>query len=233
MQGVLFFESFSFCSRNDLEFLQPISQSLFDIVVNGSKVLPLRPISVVSMDLEENAKGKIQIFVEAPVGGASVADYEASVHDGDFAETFRRLQYTCVKSFCVCIRDSPFLRYWKAQETVVFTVVSTAFNLPGTTDYDAFDTIMNHLRPRSMELDVEKSSWHENGYNSEYLELLSHDALLKNLQTCRLEVWEHAFPPPDFFLTEPGYTNYELSCHDWCCGNVADGIDCFIEVIKH
>lgn len=49
MQGVLFFESFSFCSRNDLEFLQPISQSLFDIVVNGSKVLPLRPISVVSM----------------------------------------------------------------------------------------------------------------------------------------------------------------------------------------
>ena len=49
MHLALFFESFSFCSRDDLESVQLVSQSLLDTIVDGSGVLPLRPIYRVSM----------------------------------------------------------------------------------------------------------------------------------------------------------------------------------------
>lgn len=127
----------------------------------------------------------IEIFVEEDEDDDEPeCDYEASVHDGDFAETFRRLQYTCVKFFCVEIHDSPFLRYWNEQEAASFTVVSIDVVLVETTDYDLLDSIVNHLRPKTTCVLV----WEADSYNSERLKLLARDAFLNNLQTCGLMV---------------------------------------------
>ncbi|KAH7695671.1 hypothetical protein AAVH_37266, partial [Aphelenchoides avenae] len=185
----------------------------------------------------EEAEGRIQIYVKGQ-GNVNGPDYEASVHEGDlrFSETFRRLQHTCVKEFIVGIRDSPFLRYWKAQEGAAFTVVSVELELPGTTDYDVLDSIVNHLRPRTTKpVHVWPESWHENGYNSERLKFLARQSFLNNLQTCcltlvsQLSVYKNAFPAPAFFLKKPGYPNYELRQMNCNGEQVADGIDRFIE----
>ncbi|KAH7709492.1 hypothetical protein AAVH_23248 [Aphelenchoides avenae] len=239
MHPVLFNESFSFCSRDDLERLQPVSQSLLDIVVAGSNVLPLRPIHCVKMlsDLfqgSDDSEDSFQIFVAGPVDGAdadeSEPDYTASIPDGDFTENFRRLQNTCIKYFCVGVRESPFLRYWKAQEAAAFVVVSIAVDLPEAADYGVLDSIVSLLRPKSTEISIEESSWDENDHNDvykKYLGLLARESYLNNLQTCHLQVRGDAFPSPTFFLQERGYSNYELWCID---SNVADRIDGFIEV---
>ncbi|KAH7714944.1 hypothetical protein AAVH_17673 [Aphelenchoides avenae] len=219
------YELLFFFTRDELEHLQPLSQALLHMIVKGSKVLALRPIDrIVMNDVYFRSKDKIKICVEY----AAEPNYEASVLDGDFEQTFLRLQNTCIKEFRVGIRDSPFLRYWKAQEAAAFVVVIIDFNLPKTTDYGLFDTIVNHLRPTTAhEVLVDDSSWHENGYNSDELELLTRASFLNNLRTCQLTVCDDdGFPPPTFFLKEPGYTNYELWCAD---SNVADGIDAFIE----
>ncbi|KAH7701622.1 hypothetical protein AAVH_31242, partial [Aphelenchoides avenae] len=219
-----------FYTRDELERLQPLSQTLLDMIVAGSNVLPLRPICCVDMDyhdVEIHSIDMIKIYVEEPTDvDGSVPDYEASIHHGDFAETFSRLRNTCVKEFNVGIRDSPFLRYWRAQEAAVFTMLSIEFRLTNDTDYDILDSIVNCVRPRSKQVLVEESSWHENGYNNEELQLLTRESFLKNLQSCHLAIWEGAFPPPSFILDEPGYPNYELWCKN---SNVAAGIDGFIE----
>ncbi|KAH7678390.1 hypothetical protein AAVH_41711 [Aphelenchoides avenae] len=222
------YELLFFYTRDELERLQPLSQSLLDMIVAGSNVLALRPICCVEMGrMSHKRKGKISIFVEEPTGANDWSlDYEASTDDGDFADTFRRLQHVCIKNFDVWITDSPFVHYWKAQEAAVFTVVSIELYGLGNTDYDVLDSIVNHLRPRAMSFDVGESSWHENGYKSEDLKLLARESFLNNLQICRLEVLYGAFPPPSVMLKEPGYPNYEL----WCDGcPVAEGIDGFIE----
>lgn len=38
-----------FCTRDELERLQPLSRTLLDMIVAGANVLPLRPISLVDM----------------------------------------------------------------------------------------------------------------------------------------------------------------------------------------
>ncbi|KAH7698832.1 hypothetical protein AAVH_34068, partial [Aphelenchoides avenae] len=136
-----------FCSRDYLERLQPLSQSLLDMIVAGSNLLPLRHIQRVDLDDSFYPEDRIRIFV----GERGRPDYEASILDGDFAETILRLQHTCIKSFIVGIRDSPFLRYWNAQETASFTVVCIDSHPTEVTDYDFLDSIVNHLRPRTNE----------------------------------------------------------------------------------
>lgn len=108
-------------------------------------------------------------------------DYKASVHDGDFAETFRRLQHTCIKEFCFGIHYSPFLRYWKAQEAAVFTVVSIYSSDTNDADCGVLDSIMNHLRPRVVHIYASAPRWHNKG-------ILDRDSFLQNLQICRLSV---------------------------------------------
>lgn len=141
----------------------------------------------------------IQIFVEVDENAEVVLpDYEASVHGGDFDETVRRLQNTCVKLFEVGIRASDFLRYWMTQETALVVVnigfvtdlkaVSLHVFEPVTTDNGLLDSIVSHLRPRNMHVDVEDSSWRENGYNNWLLGFLVRDSLLNSLQTCHLIV---------------------------------------------
>ncbi|KAH7724710.1 hypothetical protein AAVH_07851 [Aphelenchoides avenae] len=227
------YELLFFYTRDDLERLQPLSQSLLDMIVAGSNVLALRPIYRVDMDRTGHEReGKIRIFVEFTVTNGWSLDYEASIHDGDFAETFRRLQHTCIKDFNLNIRDSPFLRYWKAQEAAVFTVVDIDFSLTDFTHYNVLDSTVNHLRPRAMLFVAGKSSWHENGYKSEDLKLLARDSFLNNLQTIRLAVLDGAFPPPSAMLKEPGYPNYELRCHAYrprLVALIAEGIDDLIE----
>ncbi|KAH7725108.1 hypothetical protein AAVH_07386 [Aphelenchoides avenae] len=198
----------------------------------GSSLPPLRPIHRVNMHCEY-PNDKIEIFVDDD----GRPEYEASVLDGDFAETFRRLQHSCIKTVLVGIRESPFLRYWKAQKTARFTVVTLRlrgfdFGSPTdyeeATDYDVLDSIVNHLRPRTNEhIIVDDSSWRENGRNSKYLKVLARDSFLNNLQACRLRVQGNTFPPSAFFLNEPGYRNYEIDAQ--YLGYKADGIDSFIE----
>ncbi|KAH7697213.1 hypothetical protein AAVH_35705 [Aphelenchoides avenae] len=245
MHPVLIYESLFFCPRNDLERLQPLSQSLLDMIVKGSKVLPLRPVCIVYMApaiYKDPQDDKIKIFVEyrrTASDGPPEPDYVASVDDGDCAEIFLRLQHTCVEHFCVGIRESAFLRYWRAQETTSFTVVEIEFGGLEIAKSDVFDSIVNHLRPRTTaKVHAEASSWHENGFNAswhkygcnqEMLEFnhLARDSFLNHLQMCRVDVsWDAAFPPPFFMLEEPGYPNYEFSC---CGSQVTGGIDDFIE----
>ncbi|KAH7695119.1 hypothetical protein AAVH_37827 [Aphelenchoides avenae] len=135
-----------------------------------------------------------------------------------------RLQNTCVRKFFTGIRDSPFMSYWKAQEAAACTVVSIDFYLLGATDYDVLDSIVNHLRPRTTGFSITVNS-----SRPEYLALLVRDSFLNNLQTCRLDVnFRKCVPTPAFFLEEPGYPNYKVKC--WRrCGQLADGIDGFIE----
>ncbi|KAH7700640.1 hypothetical protein AAVH_32237, partial [Aphelenchoides avenae] len=219
MHLILFDESFFFCTRSDLESLQLVRKSLLNIIVAGSNVLPLCPIG--RFDMGYGSEDKIRISVEDPtVADESEPDYEASIIDGNFADTFHRLQHTCIKVFCVGIRDIPFLRYWKAQEADAFVVVSIDFILLETTDYVLLDSIVDHLRPRSTALYARSDSWQENGDRCEYLELLARGSFLHNLQTCRLT---RRFSSPTFF-DEPGYANYELS---YC--QAADGIVGLIE----
>ncbi|KAH7700619.1 hypothetical protein AAVH_32257 [Aphelenchoides avenae] len=217
MHLTLFNESFYFCPRDDLESLQLVRKSLLNMIVARSNVLSLRPIYKVVMD-PLDAPGKIQIHVAR---GADTPDYEASIHDGDFAETVLRLQNTCIKNFSFGVRDSPFLRYWKAQQPASFTVVSIYFGPLGTTDYEVLGSIVNHLRPRSV-----GSTFMPFSSVAERLEVLARNSLLNNLQTCRLNVWHDSFPPSAFFLNDPGYRNYELRCD---ADQVADGIDGIIE----
>lgn len=144
---------------------------------------------VAFQDCDGDAKDYIDIFVKDPTaGGSRKPDYEASVHDGDFAEIFRRLQNTCTKEVNVGIRDSPFLCYWKSQETASFSVVSIDFDLPDDTDYGLLDSIVNHLRPKSTGVYVREYSWQENGRYSEDLKVLARDSFLNNVQTCHLDV---------------------------------------------
>ncbi|KAH7694618.1 hypothetical protein AAVH_38333, partial [Aphelenchoides avenae] len=215
------YELLFFYTRNELEHLQPLSQSLLGMIVAGANVLPLRPIYCVDMDCYDAGVyniDKIHIFVEEPADDNEpepVPDYAASVHDGDFKEIVLRLQNTCIKDFNVGIRDSPFMRYWKAQEATFFTVVSVYFDEAEAKDYDVLDSIMSHLRPKAIADDlfqVDGSWWQENGDNSEKLQLLARASFLKNLQTCRLAIFDAGFPPPSFFLKESGYSNYELWC---------------------
>ncbi|KAH7697303.1 hypothetical protein AAVH_35614, partial [Aphelenchoides avenae] len=171
--------------------------------------------------------GKIQIFAEEDEDeDGREPDYEASVHDGDFAETFRRLQHTCVKYFHVEIHNSSFMRYWMAQKTAAFTVVKIDGVLAEATDYDLLDSVVTHIRPRTMFVPV----WGANSYNGEQLKLLARDAFLNLLQTCGLRIWDDAFPPSSFVLSEPGYPNYEMRCYR---SNVSDGIEGFIESFVH
>ncbi|KAH7700262.1 hypothetical protein AAVH_32620, partial [Aphelenchoides avenae] len=156
--------------------------------------------------------------------GPNEYDYVASIDRGDFAETFRRLQHTCIKDFCVGIRDSAFLRYWKAQETVAFAVVDVEICKPGTMDYDVLHSIVKHLRPRTMSFEV---FWLEDGEKHEWAEMTAHHSFLTNRQTCYLDVEDKdPFPPPAFFLARPGYSNYERYCTN---NNASNGIDALIE----
>ncbi|KAH7718044.1 hypothetical protein AAVH_14555 [Aphelenchoides avenae] len=231
MHPVLFYESFFFCSRNDLERLQPMSRSLRNLIVNRSRTLPLRAIDRVFMDVTNvsNPEAEIQVFVKED-GDAyePEPDYEASLHDGDFAETFRRLQNTCIDFFDVWINDSPFMRYWIAQEAAAFTVVTIYFNIDigFSPDYDVFDSIVNHVRPKTTYVGAEGPSRLEDGMNSEHMKLLARKSLLDSLRTCCLRVFVEGFPPPSFFFNDPGYAKYEL----WCDHpNAAKRIDGFIE----
>ncbi|KAH7707612.1 hypothetical protein AAVH_25142, partial [Aphelenchoides avenae] len=183
----LFRESFFVCPRSNVESLQLVRRALLNVIVAGSNVLPLRSIDRVEMDFAGDEKDYIQIIIaDNDELCITDPDYEASIHEGDFAETFRHLQHTCIKEFCVGIRDSPFLRYWKAHEAADFTVVNIDLAPRDTTDYGVLDSIVNHLRPRTAEVYIKESSWHANGYNSDYLALLVRDYFLNNLQICRL-----------------------------------------------
>lgn len=130
------------------------------------------------------SEDKIQIFVKmSTIANESEPDYEASVHDGDFEETVRRLQNVRIKYFHFGVRDNAFLRYWVVQETAAFTVVSIDFfDRPEAKDYGLLDAIVNHLRPRTAQFNDYESSWHE------LLKFLYRDSFLRNLQTCRLNV---------------------------------------------
>ncbi|KAH7698694.1 hypothetical protein AAVH_34210, partial [Aphelenchoides avenae] len=141
---------------------------------------------------------------------------------------------TCIKEFRVGIRDSPFLRYWRAREAAAFAVVNFRFrlSLPDDTDYDCavLDSIMNHLRPTTTKVHIDEHSWLEGSYNSDDVTILSRDSFLNNVQTCRLFVLDDALPPPPFILKEPGYRNYEIDCVYRGEGCEAVGkIDGFIE----
>ncbi|KAH7698546.1 hypothetical protein AAVH_34359 [Aphelenchoides avenae] len=114
MHPALFFESFFFCSRNNLERLQPLSRLLLNMIANGSKDC-WDPEDVIHICVVERCNMQ--------------PDYEASIH-ADFAEIFLRLQNTCIRRFGVAIRDSPFRRYWNAEETASFTVLRIDFHLP-------------------------------------------------------------------------------------------------------
>ncbi|KAH7700937.1 hypothetical protein AAVH_31940, partial [Aphelenchoides avenae] len=176
------------------------------------------------------AEGKIQIRVKIEEGADNwEPDYEASIHEGNFEESFRRLQNTCIEYFYIVMRDSPFLRYWRAQEVVSCTVVSIYFDLPTPADYDVCDSIVDRLRPRATEVYVSPDSWNEDdfNYNLDKLEALARASFLSSLKTCRLNIWgDDGFPPPSFILNDPGYSCYEL----WCNGHhVADRIDGFLE----
>ncbi|KAH7711972.1 hypothetical protein AAVH_20684 [Aphelenchoides avenae] len=216
------YELLFFYTRNDLERLQPLSQSLLDMIAKGSKVLPLRPIEYVDMASPIYASpqdDKIRIFVGRSTGNDThEPDYETSIDDGDCAEIFRRLQNTCIKSISVGIRESAFLRYWRAQETASFTVVEIEFGGLEVADCGVLDSIGNHLRPRTTHA-VDDD-------HVEMLELMARDSFLNSLQICSLNVWYCPFPPPSFILDEPGYPRYDLWCSD---RQVADGIDAFIE----
>ncbi|KAH7697979.1 hypothetical protein AAVH_34932 [Aphelenchoides avenae] len=225
------YELLFYYTRDNLERLQPLSRSLLNMIVAGSNVLPLRPIHRVDMG-SYFPEDKIRIFVE-PLWAAPEPDYEASIDDAAFAEIVRRLQHTCIKKFWVGLRDSPFLRYWRAREAAAFAVVNIRFRLADDTDYGVLDSIVNHLRPTATKVHIDKYSWQENGDNDtdrKYLELLVRESFLTNLQTCRLTVWDEAFPPPSFILEEPGYRNYEIDCVYTGEGyEAADKIDGFIE----
>lgn len=138
-----------------------------------------------------NPEAEIQVFVKED-GDAyePEPDYEASLHDGDFAETFRRLQNTCIDFFDVWINDSPFMRYWIAQEAAAFTVVTIYFNIDigFSPDYDVFDSIVNHVRPKTTYVGAEGPSRLEDGMNSEHMKLLARKSLLDSLRTCCLRV---------------------------------------------
>ncbi|KAH7721140.1 hypothetical protein AAVH_11376 [Aphelenchoides avenae] len=178
---------------------------------------------------------EIQIFLkedEDDDEDETEPDYEASLHDGDFAETFRRLQHTCIKYFDVWIVDSPFLRYWRAQGAAAFTVVTIYFHIedlelcvdcPIETDYEVFDSIVDHVRPKTTLIVAEGYGWHENAMNNVDMKALARQSLLNTLQTCCLRVRVEGFPPPSFFLSEPGYAKYELWCHHRNAGNWIDG----------
>lgn len=155
----------------------------------------------------------------------------ASIRDGDFEETFRRLQRVCIKEFQVWSCDSPFLGYWKAmQETADFTVVRVDCKLtydtndvdweayydgaeidpPDTTDYDALDAIVNHLRPKTADFNVKESSWQENRHN----ELVSRDSFLNNLETCDVSVSisslsQWPLPACEFEFTHFSWSTYQ------------------------
>lgn len=49
MRPDILYESFFFCPRNELEQLQPLSQSMLNMIDAGSNILPLRPIHLVDM----------------------------------------------------------------------------------------------------------------------------------------------------------------------------------------
>ncbi|KAH7697822.1 hypothetical protein AAVH_35090 [Aphelenchoides avenae] len=218
------YELLFFYTRNDLERLQPLSRSLLDMIVKGSKVLPLRPIRYVNMAsaiYKDPQEDKIRIFVEERRPASDTPpepNYEASIDDGDSAEIFRRLQHTCIKHFWVGIRESAFLRYWRAQETASFAVLCLEFGGLEIADYRVLDSIVNHLRPTTIgEVDDD---------HDPMLELLARNSFLNSLQICTLNVWYCPFPPPSFILEEPGYPRYDLWCSD---RQVADGIDDLIE----
>ncbi|KAH7691329.1 hypothetical protein AAVH_40157 [Aphelenchoides avenae] len=227
-----FYESFFFCSRDDLEGLQLVRKSVRNRIVRASRVLPLRSIRHVDMIyyLEEH----ICIFVGElpetdPFGDDEEPDYEDSIHDGDFAETFGRLQNACIKEFVIGIRDSAFLRYWISQEAASCTVVSIDFPLHevAANGTGILDSIMNRLRPRFLADRVEQASWYKYGSNSAYTELLARESFVNSLHTCSLlGANSEAYSPPDFFLNGPSYRNYELCCSHLDTSNLIDG---FIE----
>lgn len=139
-------------------------------------------LNVTFQDCEQHAN-KIRIVVEEDEDAIEQAsDYEASIHDGDFAGTFRRLQHVCIRDFRVGISDSPFLRYWKSQKAAVFAVERIELDPPEVTDYDLLDSVVNHLRPKTT---YDCFSWAECGYGREELKLLARKSFLNNLQTVR------------------------------------------------
>ncbi|KAH7706811.1 hypothetical protein AAVH_25958 [Aphelenchoides avenae] len=216
MHPVLFYEALFFSSRDDLECLQLLSRTLRDMIVYSSNVLPLRPICHVWMNHNSSTTNKIRIEKCAAGGGDEHDYYEASVYDGDFAGTFRRLQHTCINKFSFAVRDSPFLRYWRAQEASDFVVTWICFRQPETTDYDIFDSIVNHLRPRITGVGVVECSWRGNGRYGKAVKLLARDSVLNHLQTCRLRVGSGVFwfPPSSFIFEAPGFPNYEMWFND-------------------
>lgn len=114
--------------------------------------------------------------------------YDAPTHYGDFAETYRRLQHTCIKWFDVSICDSPFLRYWMAQEAAVFNVVYIDFRIAFNGHYEIFDSIVKHVRPKTTIVATGGYGWHEAGRNTELMKLLTRKSLLNSLRTCCLRV---------------------------------------------
>ncbi|KAH7704950.1 hypothetical protein AAVH_27850 [Aphelenchoides avenae] len=253
MKDVLCHEWLFFCSREDLEPLQLVRKSLRKMIVARSSALPLRSIHRVSVDCCHeppipNYPDKIEIFVkedrypeEMTPEEAVKRYYKTSVCDnGDFAGAVRRLQHSCIKNFDVDIGDSPFLRYWMAQEADAFTVLSICINPPeATKNYELLDAIVNRVRPNTLDVSYESgpSAYGDQTapYNSEYLEVMARDSFLNILQICPLNIWPGAFPPPSFILDEPGYPNYELRCHRstvdgiYARSWIADGIDAFLE----
>ncbi|KAH7695751.1 hypothetical protein AAVH_22847 [Aphelenchoides avenae] len=228
MQADHFYESFFFCSRKDLEGLQLVRKSVRKRILRHSQVLPLRPVWRV--DMAHYCYEEIRIFVEQPTCSFDAdPDYEHSINDGNFEEAFRRLQNTCINEFFVGIRDSAFLRYWISREDASFTVVSIVFDVADVEDNGTaiLDSIINRLRPRTMDTDVEESSWSKYDSNSAYTALLARESFVNSLHTCRLLGAEPgAYSPPDFFLNGPGYANYELCCNYLDTPNLIDG---FIE----
>lgn len=109
--------------------------------------------------------------------------------EGDFEQTFRRLQNICVKDFVIGIRDNPFLRHWmEAQKTAAFTdfiVVNFHIQPTDAATIEVVDSIVNHLRPKAAGFFIQRG---QKKRNEGVLFLMCQDAFLNNLETFRLTV---------------------------------------------
>lgn len=107
--------------------------------------------------------------------------------NGDFKEAFRRLQHSCIRHFDLEILDSAFMRYWKTQENeFVVERISRPWRLDGT-DYEALDSAVSHLCPKSYRIHLGPSSWSVDGRNRD-IDLLARDSFLSSLEMCYLNV---------------------------------------------
>ncbi|KAH7709490.1 hypothetical protein AAVH_23246 [Aphelenchoides avenae] len=204
MQPELRYEILLFCTRNELEHLQPLSRTLLDVIVARAKKLPLRPISWVRMRPAKGWTGLrfdgsvtdvIHFHLNDPeeIDGETEygdPDYETSVMNGDFEELYRRLQNVSIDYFSFDISENRFMQYWRAQQGASnFTVKDIGFRLRADTDYDTLDCIVNFLHPT--EFDSVSCSSPSSKYGltgSQWTDLLKRDSFLSTVKTTSLTV---------------------------------------------